>query len=207
MEKVEPNYAVKEKTVEQTETSTQAPTVSQRTSNTIKLAKMGVLAAISIVLVALIHLPIIPAAPFLEYDPADVPILMGTFAFGPLAGFLLTVVVSVIQGVTVSAGGGPYGIIMHIIATGMFVLVAGLIYKYNKTKKGAAIALVCGTIAMVAIMIPANLFITPYYTGWPVEAVKGLLLPGILPFNLAKAGLNSIITFLLYKHVSKYLHR
>ena len=50
---------------------------------TVKLAKMGMLVAISIVLVALIHFPIIPAVPFMEYDPADIPILLGTFAFGP----------------------------------------------------------------------------------------------------------------------------
>uniref|UniRef100_UPI003AB1823D ECF transporter S component n=1 Tax=Anaerotignum lactatifermentans TaxID=160404 RepID=UPI003AB1823D len=67
------------------------------------LTALGMLGAISLILVATVHFPIIPAAPFLEYDPADVPILIGTFAFGPVAGFLLTVVVSIIQGMTVSA--------------------------------------------------------------------------------------------------------
>ena len=70
---------------------------------TVRLAKMGMLVAISVVLVYLIHFPIFPAVAFLEYDPADIPILIGTFAFGPLAGVLLTVVTSIIQGVTVSA--------------------------------------------------------------------------------------------------------
>ena len=82
---------------------------------TVVLAKMGMLVAISIVLVAIIHFPIFPAVAFMEYDPADIPILIGTFAFGPVAGIILTVVTSVIQGVTVSAGSGVYGIIMHII--------------------------------------------------------------------------------------------
>jgi riboflavin transporter FmnP len=173
---------------------------------TLQLAKMGVLAAISIILVLLIHLPIIPAAPFLEYDPADIPIFIGAFAFGPLAGLLLTVAVSLIQGLSVSAASGPYGILMHIIATGSFVLVAGLIYKRKKTRKTAIVALLCGTAAMVLIMIPANLIVTPIFTGAPVEAIRALLLPGIIPFNLIKAGLNSIITFLLYKRISKYLH-
>ena len=54
--------------------------------STTRLAKMGMLVAISIVLVMLIHFPIIPAVAFLEYDPADIPILLGTFAFGPAAG-------------------------------------------------------------------------------------------------------------------------
>ena len=74
--------------------------VSKRTST---LAKLGILAAISVVLVAIVHFPLIPAAAFLEYDPADVPILLGTFALGPAAGILLTLVAIVIQGVTVSA--------------------------------------------------------------------------------------------------------
>jgi riboflavin transporter FmnP len=173
---------------------------------TLQLAKMGMLVAISIILVLLIHLPIIPAAPFLEYDPADIPIFIGAFAFGPLAGLVLTVAVALIQGLSVSAQSGPYGIIMHIIATGAFVTVAGLIYKRNKTKKGAIAALLCGTVTMVLIMIPANLIVTPIFTGMPTAAIQALLLPGIIPFNLIKAGINAIVTFLLYKRISKYLH-
>ena len=85
--------------------------MSRQTANrTRKLPTMAMLAAISIVLVALIHFPIIPGATFLEYDPADVSILVGTFLFGPWAGLALTAVVSVIQGLTVSAGSGVIGI-------------------------------------------------------------------------------------------------
>ena len=108
------------------------PRMSSR-EKTVRLAKMGMLVAVSIVLVYFIHFPIFPAVAFLEYDPADIPILIGTFAFGPLAGVILTVVTSVVQGVTVSAASGLYGIIMHIIATSVLVLVAGIIYKYNRS--------------------------------------------------------------------------
>ena len=76
-------------------------------------------------LVAVIHFPLIPAAAFLEYDPADIPILICAFAYGPLAGLLLTVVVCFIQGFTVSAQSGIIGIVMHIFATGCCVLVTG----------------------------------------------------------------------------------
>ena len=100
-----------------------------RNHNTVRLAKRGMLVAIAIVLVYFIHFPIFPAVAFLEYDPADIPILMGTFAFGPVAGILLTVVTAVIQGVTVSAASGLYGIIMHIISTSTLVIVAGVIYQ------------------------------------------------------------------------------
>ncbi|MEG0392526.1 MAG: ECF transporter S component [Anaerovoracaceae bacterium] len=157
-------------------------------------------------MVSLIHFPIIPGVPFLEYDPADIPILIGTFAFGPIAGILITIVTSVLQGVTVSAASGLYGILMHIIATGAFVLVAGLIYRGEKSRKKAIIALACGVLAMTAIMIPANIFITPYFMGAPREVVMAML-PGIALFNLVKAGINGTVTFLLYKKISKFLHK
>ena len=176
-------------------------------NKTQKLAKLAMLAAISLVLVLLIHFPIIPTATFLEYDPADIPIFIGTFAFGPAAGVLLTVVVSVIQGLTVSAGGQIWGIIMHIIATGSFCIAAGNIYKYNKTKKGAVIALLVGCIVMTVVMCGCNLVITPIYTGMPREAVMAMIPTAVLPFNLIKAGINAIVTFILYKRISKFLHK
>ena len=170
-----------------------------------KLVVMALLVAVSVVLIYAIRFPLVPAAAFLEYDPADIPILIGALAYGPVAGVMLTVIASVIQGLTVSAGSGLYGIVMHIIATSTLVIVAGSIYKVRRTKSGAVLALVCGTLAMGLIMMPANHFITPMFTGWPVEAVDALLLPGILPFNLIKAGLNSVVTFLVYKTVSRYV--
>ena len=103
--------------------------------STRQLVSMAMLGAISIVLVSAIHFPLIPAAAFLEYDPADIPIMICAFAYGPAAGFILTAVVSFIQGMTVSAQSGIIGIIMHIFATGCCVLVAGNIYKKHKTKK------------------------------------------------------------------------
>ena len=173
---------------------------------TVRLAKMGMLVAISIVLVYFIHFPIFPAVPFLEYDPADISILIGTFAFGPLAGILLTVVTSVIQGVTVSAASGLYGIIMHVISTSVLVLVSGLIYKHNTTRKGAVIALLCGVAAMTLVMIGANMIITPLFMGVPRNIVWSLM-PFIAGFNAIKAGINSVVTFLLYKRISGFLHR
>lgn len=177
----------------------------QKTKNA-KIAKMAMLVAISIVLVMLIRFPIFPAVSFLEYDPADIPILIGTFAFGPLAGVVLTVVTSLIQGLTVSASSGFYGIIMHIIATSVLVSVAGIIYRRNKSKKSAIIGLIAGTAAMTVIMFFANMIITPMFTGMPLEAIMKLM-PFILLFNVAKAGINSVVTFILYKRISPFLHR
>ena len=171
--------------------------------NTRKLTTLAMLAALAIVLVALIHFPLVPAAPFLEYDPADIPIFIGTFLFGPAAGLALTAVVCVIQGVTVSAASGPIGIIMHFLATGTFVLLAGNLYRAHRTRKAALLGLAAGTLAMTAVMCVCNLVFTPLFMGSPVGEVVKLLLPAIIPFNLAKAAINSVITYLVYKPISR----
>lgn len=172
---------------------------------TVKLTKLAMLATISLVLVFLIRIPF-PPAPFLTYDPADVPIFISAFAFGPLAGLSITVVVSFIQAFALG-GDGIIGFFMHFVATGSFVLVAGLIYKRHKTKKYAVIALVCGTIIMTVSMIAWNLVITPMFLGVPRDAVIAMILPILLPFNLLKAGINSGITFFTYKAIAKHLHK
>ena len=173
---------------------------------TAKLTKLAMLAAISLVFVAIIRIPIFPAAPYLTYDPADIPIFIAAFAFGPLAGLLVTAVVAFVQAFML-AGDGFIGFLMHFFATGSFVIVAGLIYKNHKTKKSAAIALICGTIVMTATMIGWNLIITPIFLGVPREAVIAMILPILLPFNLLKAGINSAITFFTYKAIAKHLHK
>lgn len=165
------------------------------------ITSIAVMAALSIVLVYLVRIPLF--LPFLEYDPADIPIFIMTFAFGPGVGFILTVIVAVLQGLTVSASSGIIGIIMHIVATGSFVLVAGNIYKRNKTRKNALIALIVGVGVWTAMMVLWNIIITPLYMGVPVEQVITLIVPAILPFNLIKAGINATITFGLYKSVGK----
>ena len=170
-----------------------------------KLTVMAMLVAISVVLVWLVHFPLFPTAAFLEYDPADIPILIGTFAYGPVAGILLTVAASAIQALTVSVQSGLYGFLMHIISTSLLSVTAGIIYRYNHTRKGAAVALIYGTLAMGFGMMLANHFITPVFMGVPVAVVDSMLLSVFLPFNLIKAGFNAFVTFLVYKPISKRL--
>lgn len=173
--------------------------------STRQLVSMAMLGAISIVLVSVVHFPLIPAAAFLEYDPADIPILIGTFAYGPLARLLMTIVVSIIQGVTVSAQSGPIGVVMHIFATGFCALVAGGIYSRNKSKKTAILALICGALVQTAAMVLMNMIFTPLFMGAPLETVLAMMVPAIIPFNLLKAGINCTVTFLLYKSISHLL--
>ncbi len=176
-----------------------------RSEKTTKITKMAMLVAISAVLVLLIRFPY-PPAPFLVYDPADIPIFIGTFAFGPMAGLALTAIVSFIQAF-ILGGDGLIGFFMHFVATGAFVIVAGYIYKRKKTRKNAAIGLICGTIIMTASMLLWNLLITPIFLGVPREAVIAMLATVILPYNLLKAGINAAVTFLTYKSIARFLHK
>ena len=168
-----------------------------------RLAKMGMMAAVACV-IGLIRFPLIPGVSFLTYDLADIPILVTTFAFGVLPGMLLLAVVSFIQAFLMG-GDGVYGFVMHIIASGSFLIVAGLFYQRHKTKKVAVISMVVASFVMTAIMICANYFVTPLFLGTPKDVVVALL-PYIGLFNLIKGGLNSIITFVVYKRISKFLH-
>ena len=64
--------------------------MSAKSARVKKLALLAMFTAIGAVLITLVHFPLFPAAPFLQYDPADVPILIAAFAFGPVAGILVT---------------------------------------------------------------------------------------------------------------------
>ena len=172
--------------------------------NTYKLTAIGILTGLSIVLVFLIRFPIFPSASFLEYDPADIPILLVAFAFGPVAGITSTVIASIIQGITVSSHSGLYGIIMHVLSTGSYVLTAGLIYYFKRDRLGGCIGLFTGVIISAITMAFANLAITPMFMGVPIEAVKQMLFPVIIPFNLLKSGINGLIVFSIYKPISNY---
>ena len=169
--------------------------------STKNLTVMGVLAAISIILIYLIRLPIIPSAPFLEYEPGDIPLYMIAFLYGPVSGLVVTILVSFLQGITVSASSGIIGIIMHIFATGAFVLVAGSIYRVKKSRKQMIFALIAGILVMVVTMCIWNILITPLYMGVPMNVVIQMLIPAIIPFNLIKAGINSIVTMLVYEAI------
>jgi riboflavin transporter FmnP len=179
---------------------------AQKATNTSRLAKMGLLIAVSVIL-SFIHFPILPSAPFLELEISDVPILISGFAFGPIPGIIVAGISIFLHDILVGPSSGLYGAIMHIIAVFVFVLVSGLIYKHKKTRVSAIIGLAAGGLGMVLIMIPANIIVTPVFMGAPREAVYAMLLPAIIPFNLIKAVLDAIIVFVIYKRISPFLHR
>ena len=169
-----------------------------------RISRLAMMTAVSIVLLMLVRIPF-PPAPFLVYDPADVPIYITAFAFGPVEGLIVTLIVCLIQAFGLG-GDGLYGFLMHFVATGIVAVIIGLIYRRNKTKKTAVKALVIGVIVAVIVMCIMNLIVTPVYMGAPRSAVVAMIPTVIIPFNLLKAGINALLTFFLYKRISGLLH-
>ena len=168
-----------------------------------KLCGMAVLTALAVVLACTVHIPYFGAA-FLEYSPSDVPVLIASFMYGPVWGLVITAIVSLIQGLTVSAGSGWIGIAMNFLSTGIFVLSAGLIYKFKHDIKGATIGLVVGFVCGVVSMILWNILVTPVFMKVPRETVLAMIPTVFLPFNLLKYAGNAAITFSLYKATGKF---
>ena len=96
---------------------------------------------------------------------------------------------------------------MNIISSCSFACTAAFIYSKRRKLSGAIGGLFCGWGCQVVVMILWNYLITPFYMGYPREAVVELLIPAFLPFNLIKGGLNAAITMLLYKPVVTALRR
>lgn len=162
-----------------------------------QMVTMGMMAALAYIVMVFIRIPVVL---FLKYEPKDVIITIGGFIYGPVAAFLISLIVSFVEMFTVSDTGW-IGAAMNLISTCSFACVAAAIYKKNHTLKGAVIGLVIGLVTMVAVMMLWNYFLTPIYMGYPREAVAAMLPTAFLPFNLLKGGLNAALTMLLYKPV------
>ena len=188
---------------------------NKETNKTYFITFTGILSALAIVLMLYVHIPLLPGAPWLEYDLADIPILLTTFLIDPIAGFVVLVVVSAIQAFTVSSQNGIIGFIMHVIASGVMLFVSGIIFSiFEKAKKGKvtlfiglALGLILGGLLMTAVMIPLNVIFTPMITPTPRAAVIDMIFPVIVPFNLIKAGINCVVTYILYFVIKPFFNK
>jgi len=171
------------------------------------LTTLAMLAAVSYISVVFIRIPIMPAAPFLDYDPKDVVIVIGGFMFGPLAALFLSIVTALLQFFTLGASTGLLGLFMNIIASASFTCTAAFIYSYKKSVSGAVIGLVSGILMTTGVMLLWNYIITPIWLEVPRAAVAAMLVPVFLPFNLIKSGLNAAIAMFLYKQLSSALKK
>ena len=162
---------------------------------------MALLCAMAYISVALVRIPVVS---FLKYEPKDVLLVIGGFLYGPITGGAMAVIVSLIELVTVSDT-GPIGCAMNILSSCLFVCTASALYYRRRTLRAAILGLVLGSLATTAGMLLWNYLITPLYMGLPRQAIAEMLLPVFLPFNLFKTVLNSTLTVMLYKSVTKAL--
>ena len=164
-----------------------------------KITTLGMLCGLAVIVNLLIHFPLIPSVEFLSYDAKDVIIVIGGFIYGAGSAFIMSVITSLLE--IMYRGGNLLDVLMNVISTCTFACVAARIYKRDHTRKGAFLGLGIGTVCSVLSMLLWNYIVTPIYFGMPREAVVSILIPGILPFNLLKCGLNTGLTLFLYKPI------
>lgn len=186
------------------------------------MAATAVLSALSCVLMMLeFSVPLVPT--FLKMDLSDLPALIASFAYGPLAGVVVALIKNLVHLPMTSTGGA--GELANFLLCACFVVPAGVIYHLVDGKKGALIGSFSGTLLMAAVSLPVNYYITyPVYAklffGNNMEVILGMyrdinpavtglwsaLLMFNLPFNIVKGLLSVGITFIVYKKISPILH-
>ncbi len=167
-----------------------------------RMVVISVFAALAYVAMLAIHIKV----GFLTLDVKDAVITLCGLYFGPVASLIISVLVPLLEYITISDT-REYGLIMNILGSVSFSVTASLIYKWKKSLAGAISALSAAAFVMVGVMLLANLLITPYYMGVTVAEVKALIPTLLLPFNAIKAVLNVGLVLLLYKHIGTALRK
>lgn len=189
-----------------------------------EIVTIGMLGAIAVVLM-LFEIPLPFAPPFYEIDFSEVPVLIGCFALGPVAGVLIESIKILLNLVINGSATAGVGELANFCIGCSLCIPAGIIYKRKKTKKGAIIGLVSGTLIMTLfgcfinayIMLPtyAKAFHMPIDSliemGTKVNAsitdLFTFVMFAVVPFNLLKGVLVSIIVILIYKKISPIIKR
>lgn len=179
----------------------------------------AMLSAISFVLMYFeFPIPIMPA--FIKFDFSDLPALIGTFAYGPLCGLIVCLIKNLLH--LMDSNSMLVGELSNFILGAAFVIPAGLIYKFKKTKKSALIGGITGAVFMGVFCVFSNYFIVYpvyYQVAMPEEAILGMyqaILPSMksilqslivfnLPFTVVKGLISVAITMLVYKPLSPIL--
>lgn len=173
--------------------------------NSKKVVRTGALSAIAFILQVLGSVMGLKVGGFLEIEFSDFPAIIGALALGPGWGVMIEFIKNLLH-LSMSST-GFVGELANFIVNGVFVCVLGVIYRYNKTKKGAVFALIIGTIIMTVAAMGTNLYIMLplYMKGAPFAVKLNLVLSTITPFNLARGAVLSFITLLSYKKLRPLL--
>ncbi|AGK99045.1 ECF transporter S component [Clostridium pasteurianum] len=187
------------------------------------MTKTAILSVIGFLIMFIeVPIPIFPS--FLKIDVSDLPALIGAFALGPVAGIIIELLKNILHGIF-NGQTAFIGEFANFVVGAIFVGVAGAIYKRKKTRTNALIGLAIGTIVMSIGAGILNYFvILPLYETvlhFPISAVVGMgsklnpaiknlntfIVFSILPFNLIKGVIASVITMAVYKAVSPLIHK
>ena len=182
------------------------------------LTRIAVLTALS----SILYMISIPIVAFYSLDLSNFPVLLGAFSMGPVAGLIILGLKSLIGCLTSSTM--YVGELADFIIGAAFVLPAALIYQRNKSRKGALIGMITGTVALILAGCLTNAYLLiPFYMkafGMPMEAIIGMCaqaLPFVdtelkvilfvtAPFNLLKGVVLCVLTYMIYKPLSPLLH-
>ena len=195
--------------------------MSVRKDHIRKLCIIGALSAVAFVLMLLeVALPFLPA--FLKLDFSEIPALLAAFALGPFEGAAVCLVKNLLHLLVTSTAG--VGELSNFLLGCCFVLPAGIVYRYKKTRAGALLSSLVGVLFMAAMCVPINYCLTyPIYYRIlvPKEVILGMcqtILPSVksvlasilifnVPLTLAKGLLDVAVVFLIYKKISPLLKR
>lgn len=204
---------------------TESETLQQKSIfKTSSLVKIGLLSAIALALMLLdFAIPIFPA--FLQLDISDVPVVVGTLAMGPLAGIMIELIKNILHALIATTTMG-IGEIANFIVGIAYIIPLGILYNKNKNTKNVVLGLISGTIIMTIVAGIFNYFILiPLYStivfNQPISAfvamaaqVNGLItnfitmiLLAIVPFNLLKGIIISVLGYYLYKMLKPIIYK
>lgn len=172
----------------------------KQTRNVKQLALLALFCALAYATTFAIHIKVA----FLTFDAKDAMITLAGLLFGPLSSLAISLVVSLIEFLSISDT-GFWGFLMNFLSSAAFSCTAALIYKFKRSIKGAAIGLTASVFVTTAVMLILNLVITPIYTGQPSAVVVSMIPTLLFPFNLTKSVLNMALVLILYKPVSRAL--
>ncbi|MBR5259032.1 MAG: ECF transporter S component [Eggerthellaceae bacterium] len=183
-----------------------APTAQATIANTNawgtrELVTMALMCAIG-VLLSFIEFPLLPGVTWLKFDASLVPAMVCGFAYGPAGGLAVGAIGAIIHGILFA---DLTGCLMNMLVVIGFILPAALVYKRTRTYKAAVLGLILGIIGAVIMAVAGNLLLTPAWLGVPLQAVIDMVIPILIPFNLLKAILNSVLTLAIYKIISNLI--
>lgn len=187
-----------------------------------KMVQIAMLSAVSIVLM-LFEVPLFFAPSFYKIDLSEVPVLIGAFAMGPVAGVIIELVKVSLNMVINGSDTAGIGELANFLIGCALVVPSGFFYSRNKTRKGALIGMTIGTFSMAVVGGLLNAFVLlPTYAkvfGMPIDALVEMgsvvnhlitnlttfVLFAVAPFNLLKGAIVSIIVGLIYKKIRPIL--